>query len=70
MTQTIARTSSITSVAPVAIAPSLEQIIMHSPHAGAASHIYSLIATVAPKDSLKPYQALVLTPNPCLTGIN
>jgi hypothetical protein len=70
MTQTIAQTKPIAPVAPVTISLSLEQIICIHPHAEAANHVYSLIATVAHKDSLKRYEALVIVANPCLAAIN
>lgn len=66
----MAQKKSITAIATVEIAPSLEQLICIHPNAEQAAIIYELIATVAHKDSLKRYKALVLTPNPCLAAIN
>lgn len=70
MTQTLVKTKPINPVVTVAIAPSLEQIVCIHPHADAAAVVYEFVATVAHKDSLKRYEALVLTPNPCLAAIN
>lgn len=70
MTQTFAQTKPIAPITTGATAPSLEQIICIHPHAEAARHVYSLVATVAHKDSLKRYKALVIVANPCLAAIN
>jgi hypothetical protein len=70
MTQTIVKTKPNTPVVPVAIASSLEQIICIHPQAETAPIVYEFIATVAHKDSLKRYKALVISPVASLTSIN